>query len=92
MNTLGPNLWISHDWAGVQPRVDLGGHRSTHLGARPSQSELFFFPQKMIFITNINTPQFDQLSIQWMVSDDAAVDEAGFGGPLAGVVTCGLQL
>ena len=40
INSLGPNLWISHEWAGAQPLVGLGGHRPTHSGARPGQSEL----------------------------------------------------
>ena len=39
INSLGPNVWISHDWAGAQPCVGLGGHRPTHWGARPSQLE-----------------------------------------------------
>ena len=31
IHSLGPNLWISHDWAGVQPWVGLRGHSLTHL-------------------------------------------------------------
>jgi hypothetical protein len=39
INKLGPNLWISHDWAEAQPWVLFGGYRPTPWGARPSQSE-----------------------------------------------------
>ena len=61
----------SHLW------VDLGGHRPTHWGARPSQTECFS-PQKG-FITDRNTTQFHQLS-GWLVSDDPAGKEARCGG------------
>ncbi|CDQ59839.1 unnamed protein product [Oncorhynchus mykiss] len=39
INSLHPILWISHDWAAAQPMVRLGGHRTTYLGARSSQSQ-----------------------------------------------------
>ena len=39
INKLGPKIWISHDWPGVQPWVGLGGHRPTHLGARRTHWE-----------------------------------------------------
>uniref|UniRef100_A0A8C8BV97 Myosin-binding protein C, fast-type n=1 Tax=Oncorhynchus tshawytscha TaxID=74940 RepID=A0A8C8BV97_ONCTS len=50
----GPNLWISHDWAGAQPWVGLEGHRPTHLGAR-------FFPTKGLvteMLTNRDVNKF----------------------------------
>jgi hypothetical protein len=40
--SLGPNLWISHDWAGVQP---------THWGAKPSQSEYVFHHKRALLQT-----------------------------------------
>ena len=91
MNSIGPNLWTSHDWEGAQPCVDLGGHRHTHWGARPSQSELVFTHKKAL-ITDKSTPQFHQLS-GWLISDDPTGEEAGCGGPrLAWLhVVCGCE-
>ena len=63
-NKLGPNLWISHEWAGPQPWVGLVGHRPTHLWARTSQSE-WVFPHKRTILQTRSTPQF-QLS-GWLV-------------------------
>ena len=38
------------------------------------------FSAQKVFITDRNTPQFNQLS-GWLVSDDPAGEEAGCGGP-----------
>jgi hypothetical protein len=52
-NELGPNLWISYDWAGAQPSVALGGHRPTHWRARTSQSEWAFPHTRSLVQTEI---------------------------------------
>ena len=89
---LGPNLWISHDWARAQPWVGLGGHRPTHpLGsqAQPIRKRLFVGKN---LITDRNTPQLHYLS-RWLVSDDPSREEARCGGPgLAWLhVVCGCE-
>jgi hypothetical protein len=71
-----------------QPWVGLVGHRPTHCGARLSQSDWGFSPQKG-FITDRNAPQFHQLS-GWLVSDDPAVEETWMWRSWAGVDTRGL--
>ena len=52
--------------------MGLGGHRPTHLGAKPSQSELVFPHKRALLQTEIilSTP-----------SDYTAGEEAGCGGP-----------
>ena len=53
MNSLGPNLCISHDWAGAQPRAGLRGHRPTKLRTRPSQSEWVLPHKRALLQTEI---------------------------------------
>ena len=70
INDLTPNLWISHDSAGVQPGVGLGGIiPSTWELGQPIQ--MSFSPHMPHPITDRKTPQFHQLS-GWLVSDDPA--------------------
>ncbi|XP_071224833.1 probable acyl-CoA dehydrogenase 6 isoform X2 [Salvelinus alpinus] len=73
IHSLGPNLWISHDWAGAQPWMGLGEHRLTHWGARPSQSECVFPHKRALLQTEILL--FHQLS-EWLVSDNPAGEES----------------
>ena len=58
--------------------MSLGGCRPTHWEARPSHSE-FVLPHKIALLDR-NTPQIHQLS-GWLVSDNAAGEEARCGGP-----------
>ena len=70
INKLGPNLWISHDWAPTHP-----------LGSQTQPIRMSFSPLTG-FITEINTPQyfFPQLA-GGLVSDDPAGEESRCGGP-----------
>ena len=47
MISLGPNLWISHDWAGAQPWAP------THRRAMPSRSELVFSNKRALLQTEV---------------------------------------
>jgi hypothetical protein len=53
MISLGPNPWISHEWAGAQSLVGLGGQRPTHWGARLSQSGKVFRHKRALLQTEI---------------------------------------